>query len=109
MMVMMMMMMMMMDDDQEERGEEEARVEIQRCLPVSIDEACGEPTWLKATCSASCNASPYYRKIKDIKQYTVDEGKKVNDSLKAYQIRYDQQLRDLDTEMENKFNTENEY
>ena len=24
------------------------------------------------------------RKIKDIKQYTVDEGKKVNDSLKAY-------------------------
>ena len=29
------------------------------------------------------------RKIKDIKQYTVDEGKKVNDSLKAYQIRYD--------------------
>lgn len=49
------------------------------------------------------------RKIKDIKQYTVDEGKKVNDSLKAYQIRYDQQLKDLDTEMENKFNTENEY
>ena len=33
----------------------------------------------------------------------------MNDSLKAYQIRYDQQLRDLDTEMENKFNTENEY
>jgi len=25
-----------------------------------------------------------YQKIKDIKQYTVDEGKKVNDSLKAY-------------------------
>jgi len=24
------------------------------------------------------------RKIKDIKQYTVDEGKKVNESLKAY-------------------------
>lgn len=32
----------------------------------------------------------FYRKIKDIKQYTVDEGKKVNDSLKAYQIRYDE-------------------
>lgn len=25
-----------------------------------------------------------FRKIKDIKQYTIDEGKKVNDSLKAY-------------------------
>ena len=35
------------------------------------------------------NASLLNRKIKDIKQYTVDEGKKVNDSLKAYQIRYD--------------------
>lgn len=59
--------------------------------------------------SLFCNALSLYRKIKDIKQYTVDEGKKVNDSLKAYQIRYDQQLRDLDSEMENKFNTENEY
>ena len=49
------------------------------------------------------------RKIKDIKQYTVDEGKKVNDSLKAYQQRYDEQLRELDQEMENKFNEENEY
>ena len=49
------------------------------------------------------------RKIKDIKQYTVDEGKKVNDSLKAYQIRYDEQLKEMDTELENKFNTENEY
>jgi len=28
--------------------------------------------------------SPLFRKIKDIKQYTIDEGKKVNDSLKAY-------------------------
>ena len=49
------------------------------------------------------------RKIKDIKQYTVDEGKKVNDSLKAYQIKYDKQLKDLDTELENKYNDENEY
>ena len=39
----------------------------------------------------------------------MDEGKKVNDSLKAYQIKYDKQLKDLDTEMENKFNEENEY
>lgn len=49
------------------------------------------------------------RKIKDIKQYTVDEGKKVNDSLKAYQLKYDRQLNDLDTELDNKFNEENEY
>ena len=28
--------------------------------------------------------SYFDRKIKDIKQYTIDEGKKVNDSLKAY-------------------------
>ena len=33
----------------------------------------------------------------------------MNDSLKAYQIKYDKQLKDLDTEMENKFNEENEY
>jgi len=50
-----------------------------------------------------------YQKIKDIKQFTVDEGKKVNDSLKAYSIRYDQQLVELDQEMEDTFNTENEY
>ena len=49
------------------------------------------------------------RKIKDIKQYTVDEGKKVNDSLKAYQQRYDRQLQDLENELDNKYNEENEY
>ena len=55
-----------------------------------------------------CNALSC-RKIKDIKQYTVDEGKKVNDSLKAYSVRYDQQLQELDEEMERKFNEENDY
>ena len=39
----------------------------------------------------------------------MDEGKKVNDSLKAYQIKYDKQLKDLDEELENKYNEENEY
>jgi len=33
-----------------------------------------------------------YQKIKDIKQYTAEEGKKVNESLQAYQTKYDQQL-----------------
>ena len=36
-----------------------------------------------------------YQKIKDIKQYTAEEGKKVNESLQAYQTKYEQQLRDL--------------
>lgn len=52
---------------------------------------------------------PPSRKIKDIKQYTVDEGKKVNDSLKRYQKRYDEQLQELDQELEDKFNTEEDY
>ena len=39
----------------------------------------------------------------------MDEGKKVNDSLKAYQIKYDRQLKELDEELENKYNEENEY
>ena len=60
-------------------------------------------------CSSPLFLLLLYRKIKDIKQYTVDEGKKVNDSLKAYQIRYDQQLKEMDEEMDNKFNTENDY
>lgn len=50
-----------------------------------------------------------YRKIKDIKQYTVDEGKKVNESLKAYQERYDQQMTDLVSELNLKHETEKEY
>ena len=29
-----------------------------------------------------------YQKIKDNKQHTIDEGKKVNESLKAYQYKY---------------------
>ncbi len=50
--------------------------------------------------------SPQSRKIKDIKQYTVDEGKKVNDSLKRYQLRYDEQLTELHEEMTTTFNNE---
>jgi hypothetical protein len=50
-----------------------------------------------------------YRKIKDIKLYTVDEGKKVNESLKAYQERYDQQMTDLVSELNLKHETEKEY
>jgi hypothetical protein len=49
------------------------------------------------------------RKIKDIKQYTVDEGKKVNESLKAYQERYDQQMTDLVSELNFKHETEKKY
>jgi len=49
------------------------------------------------------------QKIKDIKQYTVDEGKKVNDSLKQYQVRYDGQLKDLHVEMTDTFEAESDY
>ena len=30
-----------------------------------------------------------FRKIKDIKQYTVDEGQKMNESLKSYQVKFE--------------------
>ena len=36
-----------------------------------------------------------FRKIKDIKQYTVDEGQKMNESLKAYQTKFEKQLKGL--------------
>ena len=49
------------------------------------------------------------RKIKDIKQYTVDEGKKVNESLKAYQERYDRQMSDLHNELHTKFTNEKQH
>lgn len=39
----------------------------------------------------------------------MDEGKKVNESLKAYQEKYDQQMSDLHDELDNKFNTEQDY
>ena len=50
-----------------------------------------------------------YQKIRDNKQHTIDEGKKVNESLKAYQIKYAKQMSDLNDEMTEVFNTENEY
>ena len=47
-----------------------------------------------------------YQKIKDNKQHTIDEGKKVNESLKAYQEKYSQQMLDLRAELTEKFDTE---
>ena len=50
-----------------------------------------------------------YQKIRDNKQHTIDEGKKVNESLKAYQIKYAKQMSDLNEEMTEVFTTENDY
>ena len=50
-----------------------------------------------------------YQKIKDNKQHTIDEGKKVNESLKAYQEKYLQQMMDLDNELTVKFTEETTY
>ena len=50
-----------------------------------------------------------YQKIKDNKQHTIDEGKKVNESLKAYQEKYLQQMMDLDHELTVKFTEETTY
>ena len=50
-----------------------------------------------------------YQKIKDNKQHTIDEGKKVNESLKAYQEKYAQQMKDLDEELTVKFTDETNY
>ena len=41
-----------------------------------------------------------FRKIKDIKQYTVDEGQKMNESLKAYQSKFEKQLKSLHQELD---------
>ena len=49
------------------------------------------------------------RKIKDTKQYTVDEGQKVNESLKAYQQKFEKQLKGLYKELDDKFKTETKY
>ena len=50
-----------------------------------------------------------YRKIKDIKQYTVDEGQKMNESLKAYQIKFEKQLKGLHTDLDDTFKKEQKY
>ena len=50
-----------------------------------------------------------YQKIKDNKQYTIDEGKKVNESLKAYQDKYLRQMADLHSELTLKFDDETSY
>ena len=50
-----------------------------------------------------------YQKIKDNKQHTIDEGKKVNESLKAYQDKYLTQMQNLHDELQSKFDTETDY
>mgnify|MGYP000922222648 CR=1 FL=1 len=50
-----------------------------------------------------------YQKIKDNKQHTINEGKKVNESLKAYQEKYLRQMNDLSTELTEKMDTETAY
>jgi hypothetical protein len=50
-----------------------------------------------------------YQKIKDNKQHTIDEGKKVNESLKAYQEKYLKQMDDLKAEMNLKIQEETDY
>ena len=50
-----------------------------------------------------------YQKIKDNKQHTIDEGKKVNESLKAYQEKYARQMQELHDELTVKFNDETAY
>jgi len=46
------------------------------------------------------------RKIKDIKQYTVDEGQKMNESLKNYQMAFEKKLKNLHDELSEKFRKE---
>jgi hypothetical protein len=43
----------------------------------------------------SLTCTSLFRKIKDIKQYTVDEGQKMKESLKAYQTKFEKQLKGL--------------
>jgi hypothetical protein len=50
-----------------------------------------------------------FRKIKDIKQYTVDEGQKMNESLKAYQTKFEKQLKGLHQDLDDTFKKERKY
>ena len=54
-------------------------------------------------------AHVFYRKIKDIKQYTVDEGQKMNESLKAYQLKFEKQLKGLHQDLTVAFTNETIY
>ena len=51
----------------------------------------------------------FVRKIKDIKQYTVDEGQKMNESLKAYQTKFEKQLKGLHQELTDTFKKEQKF
>ena len=62
------------------------------------------------TCTSKFNQIKLcFRKIKDIKQYTVDEGQKMNESLKAYQSKFEKQLKSLHQELDETFTTESKY
>jgi len=49
------------------------------------------------------------RKIKDNKQHTIDEGKKVNDQLKAFQDTYLKMMADLTDELNTRVKEETDY
>lgn len=63
----------------------------------------------RTSTSKSPGAVTLNRKIKDVKQYTVDEGQKVNESLKNYQAKFEKQLKSLYKNLDEKFKTETQY
>lgn len=83
------------NDAHEERSKETPRGKVQRRLPV---------TYLTLP-----NHSPPNRKIKDNKQHTINEGKKVNDSLKRFQDKFTQQMTELSNLLNQRIAEEKEY
>lgn len=51
----------------------------------------------------------FCRKIKDVRQYTADEGQKVNENLKGYQAKFEKQLKSLYKNLDENFKTESSY
>ena len=51
----------------------------------------------------------FYRKIRDNKQHTINEGKKVNDSLKRFQDKFTQQIVELTDALNTRLKEEEEY
>ena len=50
-----------------------------------------------------------YLKIKENKQHTINEGKKVNASLKAFQEKFTKEMEDLSASLNQRLKEESEY
>lgn len=62
-----------------------------------------------STSKYSLKPNPYSRKIKDNKQHTINEGRKVNESLKQFQDKFIALMNQLAQELNIRIDEETEY